>query len=50
VSYLEHSIHPDNDFARRLRTLIAAYPTVDVQAMGFPKDWDVEALWRCDRF
>ena len=45
VAYLMDAVCPDNDFRRKLKTLLEDYPIVDVAAMGFPKQWYNEPLW-----
>lgn len=30
----------------KLKTLLTAYPEIDVVAMGFPQGWENEPLWR----
>lgn len=39
-------IVPNNEMKENLKALLAQYPNVDITAMGFPKDWENEALWR----
>ena len=46
IAYLLNNILPGNTFTQTLKDLIAAYPNVDVAAMGFPSDWKTEALWQ----
>ena len=46
IAYLLNNIHPENTFTQTLKELIAAYPNVDVIAMGFPPDWETESLWQ----
>lgn len=46
LAYLEKAVHPNSNFANNLKTLLAQYPNVDPRAMGFPKDWENEPLWR----
>ena len=41
-----NEIHPDNTFKHKLKSLLSEYPIVDVAAMGFPKLWYNEPLWR----
>ena len=45
VAYLQNHVHPQNDFAARLKTLLAKHPNVDLKAMGFPSTWETEPLW-----
>lgn len=47
IAYLLNNIHEENTFAQTLQDLIHAYPNVDISAMGFPDDWQTEALWQC---
>lgn len=46
VAYLIDSIHPNNDFKRKLKVLLTEYPIVDIATMGFPKLWHNEPLWK----
>ena len=46
IAYWLYAIKPDNTFARDLQALLANYPVVDPAAMGFPKGWQEEALWK----
>lgn len=46
IVYLMNAIHPDNNFKHKLKSLLSEYPIVDVAAMGFPKLWYNELLWR----
>lgn len=39
-------IAPNNEMKENLKALLAQYPNVDIAAMGFPKDWEIEALWK----
>lgn len=39
-------ISPDNVMKQHLLSLLAQYPNVDIHAMGFPKDWEDEPLWK----
>ena len=45
VAYLQNHVHPQNDFAARLKTLLDKHPNVDLKAMGFPSNWETEPLW-----
>ncbi len=45
VQYLLNAISPGNHFKQRLKTLLKRYTVVDLAAMGFPQDWQTEALW-----
>lgn len=46
LAYLQDSIHPGNDFKKQLKDLLAAYPNINIHAMGFPRNWEAEPLWR----
>ena len=45
VKYLLNIISPNNDISDKLNHLFAEYPQIDLSAMGFPADWNKEALW-----
>lgn len=46
--YWLNAIQPDNTFVKDFKTLLAAHPEVDVNAMGFPATWQNEPLWNLD--
>ena len=46
IAYWLNAINSKNTFVADFKTLLAKYPTVDVAAMGFPKDWKQEPLWQ----
>ncbi len=46
LKYMLDSIKPDNHFATNLKSLLQKHPNIDILAMGFPADWQEEALWR----
>ena len=39
-------VSPHNDMKGHLKQLLADFPMIDVQAMGFPKNWLEEPLWK----
>jgi len=45
ILYLMQTINPGSSIVARFKALLARYPNVDVDAMGFPADWETEALW-----
>ena len=45
IKYLLFTVSPNNTFTQKLKSLLAAYPTIDIKAMGFPPDWQNEPLW-----
>lgn len=46
IKYLLASISPNSDFKEKIKRLLYEYPLIDIQAMGFPSDWESEPLWR----
>lgn len=46
VAYLMDAIRPSNNFKRNLKALLSEYSIVDSAAMGFPKLWYNEPLWK----
>lgn len=45
IKYWLNIINPNNTFTSKLKTLLEKYPNVDIEAMGFDSDWDMEELW-----
>ena len=39
-------ISPQNDMSDKLLRLLSDYPSIDLNAMGFPKGWQQEPLWK----
>ncbi len=46
IYYLLQAIEPNNRFKEDLLALFAAYPNVDLRAMGFPENWREFPLWK----
>lgn len=46
MAYLLDAICPDNGFKKNLKVLLSEYSIVDAAAMGFPKLWYNEPLWK----
>ena len=46
IQYLLQTINPSSTFATRLKQLIGNFPEVNPSAMGFPKNWEEEPLWK----
>lgn len=46
TAYLLNAIDAQNTFIIHLKQLLKKYPSVDVAAMGFPKGWKKEPLWK----
>ena len=45
IKYFLNVISPNNDMRAKIDTLFAAYPSIDVAAMGVPCGWENEPLW-----
>jgi hypothetical protein len=43
--YWLNIINPKHTFKNKLFRLLNAYPMVDVNAMGFPVNWETEPIW-----
>ncbi len=46
LAYWLNAVNNTNTFKSDLKKLLAKYPSVDPSAMGFPKGWKHEPLWR----
>ena len=46
IKYLLFTVSPNNTFTQKLKSLLSAYPTIDIKAMRFPSDWHNEPLWQ----
>jgi abortive infection bacteriophage resistance protein len=46
LKYMLDNIKPNNHFAIDLKTILHEHPNVDIQAMGFPLEWQDEVLWQ----
>lgn len=46
IAYLLESMGRGGSFKQRLKDLLVKYPNVDPCAMGFPRGWNTEPLWR----
>ena len=46
IRYFLFTLSPDNTFKEKLKSLLAAYPGIDVRAMGFPANWENEDIWK----
>lgn len=44
--YMLQSVDKKHQFIFRLKLLLKKYPNIDITAMGFPADWEKEALWK----
>ena len=46
IRYFLSSISPNNNFNEKLLELLTNFPSVDIAAMGFNKEWKNEDLWK----
>ncbi len=46
IKYFLDVISPKNDMLAKLRWLFVDFPEIDLNALGFPKGWEMEPLWR----
>lgn len=46
LAYLEQSIQPNNSLKRNILELMSGHPEIDLNAMGFQKDWQEQPLWK----
>ena len=46
IQHLLLIVNPNTTFQERLKALLAEFHNVDIAAMGFPLNWDQEALWK----
>ena len=46
MQYMLNVLKSNNTFSHDLAALLGKYPNVDATAMGFPKGWQEETLWR----
>ena len=46
IKWFVDVVSPGNDMKGHLQRLLAAYPMVDIKAMGFPENWLEEPLWK----
>ena len=45
IVYLLNAINPKHSFKQELKKLFHKYTNINKTAMGFPEDWEKEALW-----
>lgn len=45
IKYFLDIISPNNDFKDKLFSIFAAFPEIDLNAMGFNSNWEKEPLW-----
>lgn len=49
IKYFLDRINEDNQMATNLSDLLAAFPMVDIAAMGFPTHWQDEPVWKSEK-
>ena len=45
IKYFLNIISPNNDMKAKIDVLLSAFPSIDTNAMGFPRGWENEPLW-----
>ena len=45
IKYFLDIISPNNDMKEKIDALLSSYPSIDINAMGFPRGWESEPLW-----
>ena len=45
IKYFLNIISPNNDMKDKIQALLSAFPSIDINAMGFPRGWEAEPLW-----
>jgi len=46
IKWFIDTISPDNDMKSHFQKLLEQYPNVDGKAMGIPRNWQDEPLWK----
>lgn len=46
IQYWLNIINPSNTFHSKIKSLFAEYPHIDINAMGFPANWETNHLWK----
>ena len=46
IKYFLNIISPNNDMKAKIDVLLSTYPSIDINAMGFPRGWETEPLWQ----
>ena len=46
IKYFLDIISPNNDMKAKIDALLSSYPSIDINAMGFPRGWESEPLWQ----
>ena len=45
LMYIQNNIHPETDLKLKLKDLIREHKNIDLNAMGFPSNWEGQPLW-----
>ena len=45
IIYMLDTITPHNTFRQKVKDLLMKYPNTNINAMGFPKDWESDSFW-----
>ncbi len=45
LAFAMHRISPGNHFSEKLKSIIARYPSLDYNQLGFTENWETEPLW-----
>ncbi len=46
IKYFLNIISPNNDMRDKIEALLSDFPSIDINAMGFPRGWENEPLWQ----
>ena len=46
IKYFVDVISQNNHMKKNLLDLLAQFPNIDIQAMGFPSNWEQEPIWQ----
>ena len=46
IKYFVDVISQNNHMKKNLLDLLAQFPNIDIQAMGFPANWEQEPIWQ----
>ena len=46
IKYFLNIISPNNDMRGKIEALLSDFPSIDINAMGFPRGWENEPLWQ----
>lgn len=46
IRYFLSAVSPNNNFNEKIADILFYFPSIDITAMGFCKDWKIASLWR----